>query len=221
MRPEYLELQRLGRMVDSDALAQEKVDEYSKILHSLPVAETEEEVRILLDTFPEKDEGFYGLDWTMLHLLEESPLYLTVFDNYRPSSEWSDIIAQRISNDKDDLTAVQDARDALGIPTIWLTLNIINESQLKNLYDRFKRSSDKNAEHYRWEYFCDSIRTSEDLGKYLSIVDQEVDQSLKQSMLFEIMEHKDCTEDLLSAISVLGNPAVKRKAKYQSSNPRT
>ncbi|WP_189088645.1 hypothetical protein [Deinococcus ruber] len=203
-------------MVDSDDLTQERLDEYSDILHSLPIAETEEEVKILLDTFPEKDEDFYGLDWTMLHLLEESPLYLTVFNKYRPSGEWSTIIAQRISNYKGDLTAVRNAKGVLGIPNIWLALNVINELQLKNLYDRFTSSPDKNAEHYRWEYFRDSIRVSENLERYLYIAYQEIDQALKQAMLFEILNHKGCSKELTASIFTLGDSAVKRRAKQKS-----
>lgn len=89
---------QLGQMPDEKQdIADGVVEEYEEILHSIsrPVSQDEAEGLVML--FP--PNGCFGLDWTLLHLIETTPKWpiMSIIEKC-PSVEWKQRMLDRVAN---------------------------------------------------------------------------------------------------------------------------
>lgn len=73
------------------------IERYEEILHSISPPVSREEAEALVMLFP--PNGCFGLDWTLLHLIETAPGWplLTVIDRCL-STEWKQRMLDRAVN---------------------------------------------------------------------------------------------------------------------------
>lgn len=71
MRQEIRNLVQMGPFPDETSTSKERVGQYEKLLQSVSPPVSNEEARALTKLFGV--DGFYGLAFTMLHLVETAP----------------------------------------------------------------------------------------------------------------------------------------------------
>lgn len=98
MRKEVSELIKLGPMPDEkEDIADGVIEKYEEVLHSISRPVSREEAEGLIQIFPE--DGCFGLDWTLLHLIETAPDWPIVSAIEKcPSIEWRQRMLDRINN---------------------------------------------------------------------------------------------------------------------------
>ena len=105
IQKEILQLQELGCMPDEldESLTDKQIDSYTKLFHQVESPINFEEAEILVGLFPE--HGLYGIEWTLLHLLETISIsnaanierYISIIDKC-PSEEWRDRLTLRLKS---------------------------------------------------------------------------------------------------------------------------
>lgn len=100
IRNEVYSLQKLGKMPnEDDDIKDGFLEEYEELLHSVSKPINGVEAKVLATLFP--DISCFGLDWTLLHLIESTPNWpITEVINEVKSLEWKKIILKRIENGK-------------------------------------------------------------------------------------------------------------------------
>jgi hypothetical protein len=71
IRDEVKELASLGPMPNSSKATPEKVDKYGDLVLRIQRPLTDEEARLLLNSFG--DDDFFGVAWELMHLIETAP----------------------------------------------------------------------------------------------------------------------------------------------------
>jgi len=71
IRDEVRRLVALGPMPDSVATTPEQVDQYGNLINKIARPLTNDEAEALLSVFG--DDDYFGVAWTLLHLIETAP----------------------------------------------------------------------------------------------------------------------------------------------------
>ncbi len=96
MRNQIIALKNLGRMPDEslENIPINLVEQYEQLLASIEDPISSEEAKELIKLFPE--HGLFGLEWTLLHLIESTPNWpIEELISLNPSKEWRQIMVSR------------------------------------------------------------------------------------------------------------------------------
>ena len=104
MQEVITKLKLLGQMPDAveDDPTEETINLYDELLSNVNTPLTKEEVKVLIDIFPEG--GMYGVEWDLLKLVESYLSESPSNDEYRkliaacPSKEWRETMQARLDN---------------------------------------------------------------------------------------------------------------------------
>ena len=104
MQEASIKLKLLGQMPDAvkDDPTVETINMYDELLSNVNTPLTREEVKALIDIFPEG--GMYGVEWDLLKLVESYLLESPSNNEYRkliaacPSKEWRETMQARLDN---------------------------------------------------------------------------------------------------------------------------
>jgi hypothetical protein len=107
--------------------------------------------------------------------------------------------------------------DTLGMSEKWLSVELVSEEKLGELYLEFTYSEDKNSEHYRWKVFKVFLQFHKKNPKILSdlfkIACEDPDFGLQSAMIFEIISLRDCPIEIIMLAANMGTSSIKKKAK--------
>jgi hypothetical protein len=101
----------------------------------------------------------------------------------------------------------------LGYTHLWLELGLLSEHQLDEQWATFKKSDDKNTEHYRYETFRNylttrKVLTDQELDNYLQVAYSEKDEPMASCAIIDILREIELTalqfDHVCSAIEGLG-----------------
>jgi hypothetical protein len=102
MRPEIIELERLGQMPGEATVLREGLNEmvgtYEPLLGSIREPVTDDEARILVNLLGPGPDSLFGLAWTVLHLVESAPGWPLADCLTHTESEWIRRLNRRIEN---------------------------------------------------------------------------------------------------------------------------
>jgi hypothetical protein len=89
IRDEVREFHRFGPLPseqDESEDADEKIQEAERLLHSIAPPVTDEEARMLVESFGE--DNCFGLAWTLLHLIETAPSPMVTAEPSEGANPW-------------------------------------------------------------------------------------------------------------------------------------
>ncbi|RZK32900.1 MAG: hypothetical protein EOO61_16400 [Hymenobacter sp.] len=98
IRKEVRELIHLGPMPDEKQdIADGVIEQYEEAIHAISRPVTRNEAEELVMLFP--PNGCFGLDWTLLHLIETTPGWpvISIIEKC-PSVEWKQRMLDRVAN---------------------------------------------------------------------------------------------------------------------------
>src|SRR5690348_3929897 len=98
MRQEVRALLELGPMPSEDGTTPEQVNAYEEQIKRLTKPVSDDEARALIQILPQgQSDSYFGLAWTVLHLIESSP-HWPLTDALQGDTEWIWLLRQRIAN---------------------------------------------------------------------------------------------------------------------------
>jgi len=96
IRPQVAELVKLGVFPASHDVVHAQIEKQQQLLESIQPPLSDDEARELVKVFGPDD--YYGLGWTVLHLIESAPGW-PLWDCLRDTSkEWIQTLRQRLEN---------------------------------------------------------------------------------------------------------------------------
>ena len=96
MRKQIADLARLGPMPASKLVGEDEVAEYQRLLQGITPPVSDQEVVVLCRLFG--DDDFFGLAWSLLHLVESAPGWPIPGCLSHSDNEWIDTLRQRLLN---------------------------------------------------------------------------------------------------------------------------
>ncbi len=96
IRKEIAELVELGPMPTSEKVTIGAVSKYETLLDSIQIPVTDDEARELVKVFGEDD--FFGLAWTLLHLIETAPSWPIEDCLLDRENDWTNRLRRRAKN---------------------------------------------------------------------------------------------------------------------------
>jgi hypothetical protein len=98
IRREVSELSRLGPFPDCNQTDAATVKDFHDLLKSINKPVTDSEARVLISIFGPDD--YYGLAWTLIHLIETAPGWPLEDVLQNDENEWIQLLKTRIENGK-------------------------------------------------------------------------------------------------------------------------
>src|ERR1700751_1397716 len=98
MRQEVLELVKLGSFPFSDAVEFTLIEKQEELLRKIEPPVSDDEARALVKVFGPDD--YYGLVWTVLHLVESAPHWPLEDCLQGGGNEWIQTLRHRVENAK-------------------------------------------------------------------------------------------------------------------------
>lgn len=99
MRDVVSKLASLGRLPDEASAEQADLDERVALLDRVGLERpSRDEVLALLPLFPADDNTCFGLAWTLLHIIEDSPDWPIWESLDDISGEWAETLSIRLTN---------------------------------------------------------------------------------------------------------------------------
>jgi hypothetical protein len=100
VRPQVIELERLGPLPPDDLVVQqnlaEVVREYEQLISSITAPVTDEEARVLVGVLGPGD--CFGLEWAMISLIESAPGWPLLDCLGDMDNHWIQFLLQRLRN---------------------------------------------------------------------------------------------------------------------------
>jgi hypothetical protein len=139
--------------------------------------------------------------------------------NHRRNERWIEAAVEeerlhRLRSSKDTLD--------LGYTTEWLTLGIITESGIQEDVKEMAKGEDPPPEHYRWRAFTRFLNAQQPLSPLLArqlydLGEADVDATMGESMMAEVLRHRDCPAALLQGALQSRHAHLRRIATHRLS----
>ncbi len=99
----------------------------------------------------------------------------------------------------------------------WAEMGILTSAVLDDLWARWAEGNDRNLEHYRWSAFrwflqANTTLTTAQFDRLWELGCADTDQTMGCSMLFELIQRRDCPKALLEQAALSQHTALIRKS---------